>query len=367
MQWHKPAVLMLAVTGVFALGACSSFEVPTKKIDYKSTAAKLPTLEVPPDLTRPSTDDRFLVPDINPKGTATFSDYSKDRAGKPQVSSAQAMVLPNIENVRVERAGTQRWLVVPGTPDKIWLVIKDFWQETGFIVNVETPEAGVMETDWAENRAKIPQDWLRSTLGKLIDQIYSTAERDKFRTRLERNEDGGSEVYISHRGLVEVYRGALKDTTGWEARPADPQLEAEFLSRLLTKLGVKEEQAKAAVSNANAAPARARFESVDELALARVLRYRAIGEVGGRRSVLRVVHRDDIGRAAPVQGLDEIGANETGRPGDRVAHPLTSRTALWGLPPRCRISRPRCRPPGWQAAPLPSYPRRPPAPPPASR
>ena len=81
MQWRKPAVVAAAVAAGVALGACSSmsFEIPTKKIDYKSTAVKLPPLEIPPDLVRPGTDDRFAVPD-SPKGTATYSDYSKDRA-----------------------------------------------------------------------------------------------------------------------------------------------------------------------------------------------------------------------------------------------------------------------------------------------
>ncbi len=256
MQWHKrPAVLMLAVTGGFALGACSSFEMPTKKIDYKSTAARLPTLEVPPDLTRPSTDDRFTVPDINPKGTATFSDYAKDRTGKPQVSSAQAVVLPNIENVRVERAGTQRWLVVSGSPEKIWPVIKDFWQESGFIVNVETPEAGVMETDWAENRAKVPESGIRGVLGRALESLYSTAERDKFRTRLERGtQPGTTEIYVSHRGMEEVYITEGKDDLRWQPRKPDPDLEAEMLRRLMVRFGVEGERAKTQVAAAKIEP-----------------------------------------------------------------------------------------------------------------
>ncbi len=252
MQWHKPAVMVLAVTGGLALGACSSFEIPTKKIDYKSTAARLPTLEVPPDLTRPSTDDRFLVPDINPKGTATFSDYSKDRAGKPQASSAQSAVLPNIENVRIERAGTQRWLVVPGTPDKIWPVIKEFWQETGFIINVETPEAGVMETDWAENRASIPDGGIRSLLGRALSSLYSTAERDKFRTRLERGaQTGTTEIYVSHRGMEEIFITEGRDDMRWQPRKPDPDLEAEMLRRLMVRFGVEGERAKTQMAAAN--------------------------------------------------------------------------------------------------------------------
>ena len=186
----------MVVTGML-LGACA-LEMPTKKVDYQSSV-KLPPLEIPPDLTRPGTDARFSVPDVNPKGTATYSDFNKERSGKAQVSSAQSVVLPKIENVRVERAGTERWLVVPGTPDQIWPVVKEFWQETGFVVNVEKPEAGVMETDWAENRANIPESAIRGAIGRAFNYLYSTAERDKFRTRLERGGEAGT--YMVQKGI----------------------------------------------------------------------------------------------------------------------------------------------------------------------
>jgi hypothetical protein len=112
-------------------------------------------------------------------------------------------------------------------------------------VNVEIPEAGIMETDWAENRAKLPQDVIRGTLGKVFDSLYSTAERDKFRTRLEKSaETGMVEIYISHRGMYEVYTNEGKTDTRWQPRPADPELEAEMLRRLMVRLGVEESRAK---------------------------------------------------------------------------------------------------------------------------
>jgi outer membrane protein assembly factor BamC len=107
-----------------------------------------------------------------------------------------------------------------------------------------------METDWAENRAKVPQGFLREGFGKLLDQVYSTSERDKFRTRLERTADGGgSEIYISHRGMTEVYqtpRGVAGENaqTVWTPREPDPGLEAEFLRRLMVRLGTQAERAK---------------------------------------------------------------------------------------------------------------------------
>jgi len=253
MQWHKPGVAAAAIVAGFLLGACSSIEIPTKKVDYKSST-KLPPLEIPPDLTRPGTDDRFVVPDA-PKGSATFSDYSKDRSARPQVSSGQQTVLPNIGDVRVERAGSQRWLVVPGTPDKLWPLVKEFWQETGFVVNLEVPEAGVMETDWSENRAKIPETGLRGFLGKALDSLYSTSERDKFRTRLEPGaQPGTTEIYVSHRGMEEVYITEGQDQLRWQPRKADPDLEAEMLRRLMVRFGADNEQAKTRIASAKVEP-----------------------------------------------------------------------------------------------------------------
>jgi outer membrane protein assembly factor BamC len=117
----------------------------------------------------------------------------------------------------------------------------------------------VMETDWAENRAKIPQDIIRSTIGKALDSLYSTGERDKFRTRLERTPDGGTEVYVSHRGMQEVLVGQQKDSTMWTPRPSDPDLEAEFLSRLMARLGTETARAKNIVANTPIQPARAKL------------------------------------------------------------------------------------------------------------
>ncbi len=264
--WHHLFCALLAVL----LGACSSLGIETKKVDYKSTG-KLPPLEIPPDLTRPSADDRYVVPDINPRGTATYSDYSRDRSGTQRSATVASLVLPTTKNVRVERDGNQRWLVVTETPDQVWPVVKSFWQETGFIVNVELPEAGIMETDWAENRAKLDAGVIRNFFGRVLDSVYSTSERDKFRTRLEKGvTPGTTEIYISHRGMEEVYttaRGPSDDVGGgtmWQPRPPDPNLEAEMLGRLMTRFGVEGERAKQQLASAeNVAPRARLIKSAD--------------------------------------------------------------------------------------------------------
>ena len=253
---------LLAVAVGFSLGACSTATglLDGNKVDYKS-AGQLPTLEIPPDLTTPTRDNRYVVPDTG-KSSATLSDYQADRAQQAKTGNINSSVLPSIERMRVDRSGSQRWLVVSEPPEKLWPLVRDFWQENGFLIAINIPEAGVMETDWAENRAKIPQDFLRSMLGKLIDQIYSTAERDKFRTRLERNDDGGSEIYVSHRGMVEVATAdRVRMQTMWTPRAPDPELEAEFLRRLMVRLGTQEEKAKQLVTTSAQAPARAAVQA----------------------------------------------------------------------------------------------------------
>lgn len=244
-----------------ALAGCGILP-DSRKIEYKSTGKTAPTLEVPPDLTQLSRDDRFLVPDAVGKGSATYSAYSADRT--PQAQVQNSTVLPQVDKVRVERSGNQRWLVVAAPPDKLWDTVKDFWQETGFIINVERPDAGVMETDWAENRAKIGDDIIRNTIGKLLDSLYSTGERDKYRTRFEPGaEPGTTDVFISHRGMEEVYTSSAKDDTRWQPRPPDPELEAEMLRRLMVRMGSDEKRAEASVASAKAEP-RAKLAKSDD-------------------------------------------------------------------------------------------------------
>lgn len=227
-HFSKFALLSLSLT----LAACVALD--NEKINYKS-AGKGPSLEVPPDLTQLSRDTRYAVPG----GVVTASSFQLGQA-----SQSAPTAVTSLGDVRIERDGNQRWLVINRPADKLWEPVRDFWQENGFLLTMDQANLGIMETDWAENRAKLPQDFIRSAIGKALDTLYSTGERDRFRTRLERNASGGTELFISHRGMIEVYSSKEKDTTVWQPRAADPELEAEFLRRLMVKLGLSPEQSK---------------------------------------------------------------------------------------------------------------------------
>ncbi|MBH1957265.1 MAG: outer membrane protein assembly factor BamC [Burkholderiales bacterium] len=253
----RSAAALSALVAVSLLAGCTTIRdtMDGERVDYKSNGVKGPSLDVPPDLTQLSRDTRYVVP-----GTAVSA--SSYQVGQPTQTVATAANA--VGDVRIERAGTQRWLVVNRPADKLWMPVRDFWLESGFLLAQDQENLGIMETDYAENRAKLPQDFIRNALGKVFDSLYSTGERDKFRTRLERRPDGGTEIYISHRGMEEVITGAKGDSTVWQPRATDPELEAEFLRRLMVKLGVTQEQSKALIA-AGATPQTSRVALVNNL------------------------------------------------------------------------------------------------------
>ncbi len=241
---------------VLALAGCSSLGsmLQGDKVDYRSSGSKTSTLDVPPDLTQLSRDQRYQVSG----GSISATTYQAATPATSRVATASVAPVA-IGDMRIERAGNQRWLVSPLPPEQLWPRLKEYWQEAGFNLTLDSPETGILETDWAENRAKLPQDVIRRTLGRVLDSLYSTSEMDRFRTRVERTA-AGSEVYISHRGMQEVYTNQQQDQTRWQPRDADPELEAQMLARLMVKLGARTEQAQAAVDVPAAQP-RARVVS----------------------------------------------------------------------------------------------------------
>ena len=233
-----------AVCAIATLAGCQLFS-PTatlgKRIDYKTTGTA-PALEIPPDLNTPRFDDRFSA--------TTASGLAAQQAGRPK----QSDLLPQSSDAHIVRAGTERWLVVKATPEQTWSTVRQFWTELGFVVAVEQPTIGVMATDWAENRAEIPMDPVRRTIGKFVDIFYTTYKRDKFRTRVERGTEPGTvEIYLSHRGMEQVptakIDGSQPAAFAWAVLPPNPDLEAEMLARLMQRFGTPAGVATAAVAS----------------------------------------------------------------------------------------------------------------------
>jgi len=232
----RPRLTASALACLLAVSGCSTL-TGSSDVDYQSSKARNTPLDVPPDLLRPTADERFSVP---ASGVASRAAYDQgQRAGAPRATG----VLPSFSDMRFERQGDLRVLVVNKPVEQVWPVLRQFFIDLGFTLVVDSEERGLLETEWAENRAKIPQDIIRRTLGRLVDGIYDTGERDKFRLRVERRPDGQTELSLTHRGLLEQATGNSENTgTRWVHRPSDPQLEQDFLRRIMLKLGATDEK-----------------------------------------------------------------------------------------------------------------------------
>jgi outer membrane protein assembly factor BamC len=247
------AIAVVAVVAIVA--GCG--ETPTKRIDYKSDA-RAPALEIPPDLNTPQYDDRYTVNANTASGLAA-------QGNRPR--AVEGIAVNATPDAKIVRAGTERWLVVKATPMEAWNTMRKFWTDIGFVLAIEQPTLGIMETDWAENRVNMPSTVIEGLVGKVADVFFNSYKRDKFRTRLEQGTEPGTvDIYISHRGAEQVPTTMIDNRSPaafvWAVMPPDPGLEAEMLGRAMVRFGPPAQTATAAVqaTTTNPGPERARLE-----------------------------------------------------------------------------------------------------------
>ena len=231
----------------FMLAGCGLFGSKSSSDPggYQAEAGHQGPLEVPPDLSPLTKDDRFAVPD---QGTSANALRSAGGAASQSVSVTGA-------HARLMRDGAQRWLAVDLPPEKAYQVVKDFWTAEGLKLQLDEPALGIVETDWNEKHDKVDSGMIRNALNMILATVSSTGLKDQYRTRVERTPTDTSEIFITHRGLEEVYSSNDKTTTTWQPRARDPELEAEMLQRLLMRFeaGAPSTVAKAGADKAAAA------------------------------------------------------------------------------------------------------------------
>lgn len=228
---------VLPLATCLVLTACANPGKSTGRIDYQKEAATMPPLEVPPPL---------QIPAEGPEALAL-----------PQVTDAEATLLPLVRNVRMERTGDMRWLVVQSPPEELWGSVRTFLDQQGLEIAHEDVRIGLFETQWAENRADIPEGFIRGLISRVAPKLYAAHTRDRYRVRMERGvEPGTTEVFLTHYGVEQVEQG---ESLVWQPRPSDPELSAELMARLMLALGAPETQVDAA-REAPAPAARARLE-----------------------------------------------------------------------------------------------------------
>jgi len=251
-SWLVAGIAALTLAPILA--GCGSATVqemlPDQTLAYKKSREASENLELPPNLRTGNFDDALDVPALE-GGGATYSDYASGRA-KRQETAASGEVLPGVPNVEMRRSGAERWLDVQATPQQVWPRVIAFWRQQGVLLVEQDPAVGVMKTDWLDNRAEIPQDFITRTLRKVVDGLYATSTRDQYRVQVEAGpRTGTTEVRLTHKGMEEkLVTNTLGDSqrTVWEPSGTDPGKEAEMLRRLMLFLGASEQQAKQALA-----------------------------------------------------------------------------------------------------------------------
>ena len=272
---HRPIPLLLLVLLLAGCGNKLKDYLPEDNtLQYKKQREASENLELPPDLASGGFDDALDIPSAS--GTATYSDYTSERSQRRRTVTSGA-VLPEVEGVVLKRSGDKRWLEIDAAPETVWPRVVGFWRQQGILLVEEDPTAGVMKTDWLENRADIRQDFITRQLRKVVDGLYSTSTRDQYRVRIDAGpQRDRTEVFLTHRGMEErLVRNTLGEgaTTVWEPAPNDPGLEAAMLRRLMLYLGVSDRDARRMLaSGGSSSSARTGAAALGTAASARLVR-----------------------------------------------------------------------------------------------
>lgn len=235
----------LLLSSILLASCTGSMEdlIPSEQVDYKSTVRGDP-LSLPPDLSKQAIAQPKYT---NNASVASANAYNDQVKAAEQARKNGNQVLPQNDDYQVMRNGTDRWLLVNKPPKQVYDELIGFWNEEGFTIKEDNPTAGIIQTDWAENRAKIPGNFLRRVVGSLVDVVSDSGERERFVSRLERN-GNKTEVHFSHERMVETATDRDGVTFKWLPAKEDPGLNAVMLSRYMQYAGIEKQKAEQAVA-----------------------------------------------------------------------------------------------------------------------
>lgn len=257
-RWIKPAASIALALGLAQLAGCDSINKALgtdEPINYKSAHSSNP-LTIPPDLTQAASDPRYRAPDAG--GATSFNQYqqqSQEAAAANAAGQSSGNVLPQRNDMHIERDGDLRWLVIDHPPEQIFPKLVDFWTSVGFTLSTNDPNAGLLQTDWAENRAKVDDSLMYKLLGSFMDNAFDSGERERFRTRIERV-NGHTEVYITHEQMIQKMENNSPNALAvWTNGKPDPGLDAAMMARLMVYLGASNDRARQLLAQSQVVPA----------------------------------------------------------------------------------------------------------------
>ncbi|ABI57815.1 outer membrane protein assembly factor BamC [Alkalilimnicola ehrlichii MLHE-1] len=225
---------LAASTAALVLAACGRPEMDPERLDYPER------LKLPPDLTA-QYSDAMGVPEVQ-----------RGRPDSPEALSRTLLPDPAAD-VRVQRAGGQRWLELQAAPEDVWEWLQQFLEVQDIPVAEVSPPLGLVETEWLEGRVDAGRGVFTPVT---VDEAGDGALAERFRFRLEPVDGGTSELHVAH-------SAAVREDERWRWRPSDSFAEAEVLRGFMVYLGLRQTEAARQLGTLEATP-RARLDQDDE-------------------------------------------------------------------------------------------------------
>lgn len=191
-------------------------------------------LEVPPELTTPDTADELKIPKPSEGAQQRFRDNNK----------LETVITPEFDGVRMVSFAGNSWLEVDNDVEYVWPRLLEFWQREGIELVQVRPLLGFVETEWTERQSA------DASFFKSLFQRFEPDQKDKFRSRVERFDDGKkTRIYITHSKIERIVSGEDSDEFIWVSKPSDLETEREVISRMALYAGLNKEQSTALLEN----------------------------------------------------------------------------------------------------------------------
>jgi len=196
------SLLCVVLAGCGRLTSKLDAVIPDNRTEYRKSRT-LPDLEVPPDLTTDAIRDRMAIPEGGE--AATFSTYQERIAKRKREEE-----LERSANDAIKVLEDEHILAVEGVPKQIWPQLRDFMSQSGYKLELDDEDLGVVETVWDENPDALT--------------------RDKFKIFAEAGQEAGTTLlYVSQRAEELKPEG---DDMVWRPTKRDSVQEREFVERL---------------------------------------------------------------------------------------------------------------------------------------
>lgn len=223
-MYTKKIAFAVVLSGLIISG-CSTQNVQSRDSLRYLKSSQVNPLEYPPSLAKKTETDV--------QATTTLKEF------RQQQKTVASKVLPMnaSEGITfVENENGRRWINTGHSTDFVWQQVQQLVRQLGLEIDSQSPEAGLIETKWAENQADVPDGFIRGLIKRVASNLFGASSRDKFKIRLERDGDRVL-VFVTHYAMKDEATGNDDQFHRWVDSPSDPELEAEFIARLAARLG----------------------------------------------------------------------------------------------------------------------------------